>query len=101
MFILVHFVFLQAGNGLFFHICSRWQKLERLSAKSGGVEIGFVFSLSGKSQISIILLFVEVYVHFVSSEIGFVLHFYSRLGGSGVVGSKLGLFFRLWQGRIF
>ena len=37
-------------------------------------EIGFVFPLSGKSQISIILLFIEGYVHFGLSEIGFVLH---------------------------
>jgi len=30
----------------------------------------------------------------VRAKIGFVLHFYSRLGGSGAVGLKLGLFFR-------
>ena len=54
--------------------------------------IGFVFSRSGKSQISIILLFIEGYVHFVSSEIGFVLHINTCLGGSEAVGLKLGLF---------
>ena len=34
----------------------------------------------------IILVFIRCYVHFGSLEIGFVLHFYGRLGGSEVVG---------------
>ena len=51
--------------------------------------IGFVFSRFWKLQITIIILFIEVYVHFVSSEIGFVLHVYTCLGGSGVAGGKM------------
>ena len=53
--------------------------------------IGFVFSRSGKTYIDIILVCIRSCAYFSVLEIGFVLHIYTRLGGSGVVGVKLGL----------
>ena len=54
---------------------------EEAIVKSFLLKIGFVFSWVGKAHIHVILLFIDGYVHFVSFEIGFVLHFFGWLGG--------------------
>jgi len=42
--------------------------------KAVGSKLGLFSKPSGELNISIILVLIEVYVHFMSSEIGFVLH---------------------------